>query len=170
MAAPYITPVALSIPFEPLRTPGYNGIDSTLEALNVQDAIEEAKLDAFNNDRYAVFGSYNGNAITGRYLEFFPGISSNEVPILIPVQTRLLDVVFQSPANSTATLGFFDLAVSAITPFFTISLVNSRVATAIIADPNFPNGVIAANGELAIRITAGNVSKPITYFLLSAAT
>lgn len=169
MPAPFTTPVALSVPFEPNRNPGYGGVPSDLESVNVQDAIEEAKLDALSNDRYILLSSYNGNANVGRYLEFFPGIASDVIPIDIPVTTRLLTVVLQSSAVATGTVSFFDLAVSSTVPVFSISLVSSNIAIAT-AVPSAPNAIIAADANLAIRVTAGSINRPSIYFFLSAAT
>lgn len=169
MPAPFTTPVALSVPFEPNRNPGFGGVASDLQSENVQDAIEEAKLDALSNDRFILLASYNGNANVGRYLEIFPGIGSDVVPVDLFAQTNLLTVVFTSSAISTATLGFFDLSVSAVTPVYTISLNNQKSVTDI-ALPTAPNAVLAATTELALRITAGAVNRPTVYFFLSAST
>jgi hypothetical protein len=62
---------AFGTPFQPNRTPGYGGVPSEIESLTVQEAIEEVKQDAINNDRFILLASYNGNANSGRYLEFF---------------------------------------------------------------------------------------------------
>lgn len=169
MPAPFTTPVALSVPFEPNRNPGYGGVASDIESVNVQDAIEEAKLDALSNDRFILLSTYNGNANTGRHLEFFSGIASNLIPINLFAETKLLTVVFSSSANSTATLGFFDLNISSVTPVYTISLAAQNAVTDL-ANPAAPNAIFSSNARLAIRITAGSVNRPAVYFFLSAST
>lgn len=169
MPAPFTTPVAQSVPFEPNRNPGYGGAPSDLESTNVQDAIEEAKNDALTNDRYVILGSYGANGNVGRYLEFFPGIDSFEASILLPVSTRLISVVAAASTTTNGSLSFFDLNVSSTVPVYTIDF--SGTDTSInIGTPVSPLAVFAANARVAVRVTGFPVLKPRIYFFLSSNT
>lgn len=163
MPGPFTFPVAQAIPFEPNR----NGSDILSE--DVQAAIEEAKADALANDRYIILGFYGGNALTGRYLEFFPGFDSNEAPIFLPVASKLLTIVAASSSNSTGTISFYDLNVSSTNPVFSLSF-NNEQRRAAVTTPSSPLYVFAPNAKVAIRVSSGTINKPHVYFFLSAAT
>src|SRR5689334_22048079 len=127
MPGPFTFPVAQAIPFEPNRNPGYGGVPSELESQNVQDAIEEAKQDALNNDRFLILPNYGGNANTGRYLEFFPGQASDVSPLYFSAAARILSVTCQTTAaNATCNIGIFDLNVSSVTPIYTIVMTAQK--------------------------------------------
>lgn len=160
---------ALETPFEPNRNPGFGGTPSEIESNNVQDAIEEAKNDALNNDRYIILCSYGGNANAGRTLEAFPGITMIEAPIYLPVSSKLLTTIVGATANGTATVGFFNRAVSTTVPVFSVTLTAQR-RRIIVAPPALPLAVFPAGAELEVRVTSGSLSKPHVYFFLSAAT
>ena len=154
---------AFATPFEPNR----NG--SNIESLTVQEAIEEAKKDALNNDRFLLLCSYNGNANAGRYLEFFSGIDSSIAPILLYAPARCLTLVIASTANSNGVVGIFDLNVSSTVPVYTVSYGGtSRVVT--IGTPLAPIFNLAGNSLLALRITSGSANRPHVYMSLSAST
>lgn len=163
MSGPFTSPVAQSVPFQPNR----NGSD--IEALNVQDAIEEAKLDAINNDRFILLCSYNGNANTGRYFEFFPGIDSSIAPISLVASARCLSVTVGASSNSNATVGFYDLNVSSTTPIYTINMQNQSKRF-LVGSPLLPLFVSQANANIAVRVVSGSISKPYMFFTLSANT
>lgn len=163
------TQSASDTPFEPNRNPGFGGVPSEISSNNVQDAIEEAKLDALNNDRFILLCSYNGNANVGRYLEFFPNIDSLTAPIFLAASSRCLSLVIASSALHTASIGFFDLNISTVTPIYTASYVNQQ-RVVFIGSPSSPLFNVSANAQLAVRITANSVNRPHVYFSLSAST
>lgn len=169
MPAPFTTPVAQSVPFEPNRNPGFGGVPSGLQSENVQDAIEEAKNDALSNDRYILLCSYSGKANTGRYLEFFPGINSSEAPIDLPVSSKLLTVVAAASALVTATLSFYNLAVSSTVPVYSVVFNNEKLKV-ISATPETPLYIFPANSQIAVKVSAGSFNKPRMYFFLSSST
>lgn len=160
---------ALETPFEPNRSPGYGGTPSEIESDNVQDAIEEAKNDALNNDRYIILCSYGGNASTGRSLEAFPSLPMSEAPIFLPVASKLLTLVIGASAASTVTVSFFNRAVSTTVPVYSTSLT-AQTRKVVLGTPALPLAVFNASTELEVRITAGSANKPHVYFFLSAAT
>lgn len=144
-------------------------INAGIESDNVFDAIIEAKNDALNNDRFLLLCSYNGNANTGRYLEFFNGIDSNNAPILLTASSKCLSIVIASTAIHTASIGFFNLNVSSVTPVYTASFVAQQRAV-FIGTPTLPLFSLPANALLALRITSSSVNRPHVYFSLSAST
>lgn len=163
------TQAAIDTPFEPNRNPGYGGVPSDIESQNVQDAIEEAKQDALSNDRFLLLCSYNGNANTGRYLEFFPNIDSNIAPILLAAPSKCLSLVIASTAIHTASIGFFDLSVSSVTPVYTASFV-AQQRVVFTGSPASPLFTLGTNALFAVRITANSVNRPHVYLSLSAST
>lgn len=169
MPGPFTSPVALSTPFEPNRNPQYGGNvgPSGITSENVQDAIEEAKADALANDRFLVLGFYGGNANTGRYLEFFAGSASDVSPIFVAVTSRLLTVTFQTTsASATATLGFFDLNVSSVTPVYSLALVAGKRVSAT----GVPLATFLPNALIAVSVTSGSLNTPTLQFTLSSST
>lgn len=153
----------MDTPFEPNR----NG--SEIESLNVQDAIEEVKQDALNNDRFILLCSYNGNANTGRYLEFFSGIDSSIAPIFLSAPAKCITFIFASTANSTCSLGIFDLNISSTVPIHTINL-NNQTRNSQIGSATAPLFLTGANSRIALRIISGSANRPHVYFTLSAST
>ncbi len=158
---------AWGTPFEPNRLVG--GVSTEIESLTVQEAIEEAKRDALNNDRFLLLCSYNGNANAGRYMEFFSGIDSSIAPIYLKAPAKCLTMVLSSTANSTGTVGVFNLAVSTTVPIYTISLTGTK-RTIQAGDAITPLFVLPSDSEIALRVTSGSINRPHIYFSLSAST
>ena len=170
MSGPFTTPVALSVPFEPNRNPGFGGVASELQSDNVQDAIEEAKQDAINNDRFILLASYGGNANAGRYLEFFNGINSSDAPILYSAEARVIDIIAATTANNaTCTIQFLDIAPITPIVLYTLTFTAQKM---VFADgtPLAPLFIVPANTQLAIRIGTGSIAKPHLYLYSSAST
>lgn len=171
MSGPFTSPVAQSVPFEPDRDPQYGGNagPSGILSTNCQDAIEEVKQAALNNDRFILLASYNGNANTGRYLEFFPNIDSNVAPILLTATSKCLSLVIASSAIHTATIGFFNLNVSSTVPVYTASWVAQR-RVAFTGSSLSPLFTLPADALLAVRIISNSVNRPHVYFFLNTST
>ena len=66
---------ALSTPFDPSG--------SILMSTDTESAIKEVLDAGFDASKAFLLAAYNGNANTGRYLEFFNGISSDDAPITV---------------------------------------------------------------------------------------
>lgn len=111
------------------------------------------------NDRYAAICNYNGNAGVGKYLEFYPGQSSDLSPYPIPEPSFLKTIVLTAVANSTGTISVYkstDL-VNAIT---TISLANSLYAKSTLAL------VLNTDDKLVTKVSSGSINKPaMTIFI-----
>ncbi len=168
MPGPFTTPVAQSVPFEPNRNPGFGGVASDLQSTNVQDAIEEAKQDALNNDRFLVLPNYGGNANVGRYLEFFPNQGSDISPLYFVASARILAVTLQTTAaNATATVGIFDLNVSSVTPVYSV-VITAAKRVQYVGAPSL--ATLNPGCLLAIRVTSGAINSPTMQLTLSATT
>ena len=170
MPAPFTTPVAISVPFEPNRNPQWGGNvgPSGIESVDVQSAIEEAKADALANDRFVLLSHYGGNANVGRYTEWYPNEASDISPVYFAVTTRLLNVTCQTTAaNATCTIGFFDLNVSSVVPVYSFSMAaNKRVN--FIGAPTL--ATFAAGCLIAVRVTVGSINTPEIQVTLSSST
>jgi hypothetical protein len=143
---PYITQVAKSIPFDN-STNGYTAID-------LQTAVEESRATAIGNDRYTLFANFNGNAITGRFLEIFPGFGSDIAPFIFPKNCKIVDTAAGCFSNSTGTISFYR-STDLVNPIFSMSFSNEKRKTAFNT-----NHVITALDELVIKVSSGSLNKP----------
>lgn len=161
------TSVAESVPFEsePDRPNGF-------QSKNVQEAIEEALALAIANDRYTILSSYGGNANTGRFMEFYPGLDCDEAPLLFALSaTNVVRIICSTTANnSNATIGFYNQNADPTysTPLFTLDMNNTKsvIETGTVAIPLF---LIPANGRLVVKVDSGSINKPHLQFLFSSA-
>lgn len=147
-----------------LRTALNNLFDNTSNGFistNVQAAIEEARAEAVANDRYAFLASYGGNANTGRYLEIYPSIGSNDAPFDIPDSSRIITVVLGAVANSTGTVSIYKTSNLA-TPIASFSLTAQTRA-----DFTGLNIALLATDELAVKVSAGSFNKPFMAIFVS---
>lgn len=152
-----------------LRTANQNIFDNTTNGFvstNVQAAIEESYNLAINSAKAYVFCSYNGNAITGRYLELFKNLPMNTAPLYSSNGFKVLTIVTGSSASSTCTIGFYNQAASMPgTLLYTVTFSSQTrvINTGSIAVPLF---TLAANGQLAVKINSGSINNPYLYFVL----
>lgn len=145
---------ASGTPFEPNRNPQYGGNSgpSGITSLEVQSAIEEAKATAKGvASRYNLFFGWDGSANTGRWLEQFKGVPSNNSPFIVAEKSIVRTLSIAVGSNATATVGLFRNAVL----LTTISLSASRIAS--ISGLNL---VLNVGDTLSARPTSGTVSKP----------
>lgn len=110
---------------------------------------------------YQFFGSYGANALTGRYLEIFPSLASDEAPFLVVRGSVLVGVSIGCVSSSTGTAGIFR-TTDLVTPVFSISLTaqTSNSSTNL-------NVAVAALDRLAVRVTSGTIQKPFMAVYLS---
>lgn len=104
------------------------------------------------SDRYAMIGSYNGNA-ANRYLEFYPGQGSDTAPFPIPELSYLRTIALRAVANSTGTVSIYKYPdfTNAIT---SISLSNSMYAKKFVTIQLNPDEFLTA------KVTQGSINKP----------
>lgn len=167
MPAPFTTPVAFSVPFlsEPERSNGFT-------SKNVQEAIEEALNLAILNDRYLVLCQYNGNANSGRLLEFYVGIDSEDAPLHFNGDAIVTSIIASTVGvNSDATLGFYDKFADPgfATPLYTLDMNNQKTVE-VIAPPTVPLFTIPSTGELVVKVDSNSILKPHLQIIFSTST
>lgn len=153
MANVVISPVAKSVPFDN----GSNGFTST----DVQGAIEEIQSLITDSSKAFTFCQYNGNAGTGRFLEFFPGIGSNDAPIRVIGSLTVQAIVARTTAVSAiATIGFYNY--TPVVPVLLYTVTFSGVKEVVLSGS--PLFTLPANGKLVVKINSGSIHKPHLYF------
>lgn len=141
----------------------YSNLVSGLSAVNAQDAIDELTNLVQDSSKAFTFCQYNGNAGTGRWLEFFSGIGSNDAPITVIGALYVLTVVARTTAvDATCTIGFYD--IGPITPVLLYTVTFSAVKEVVLTLPTPGLFTVPAGGKLAVKIDSGSIAKPHIYF------
>lgn len=166
MPGPFTSPVAQSVPFEPDRVTALWPTGTGLSSENVQDAIEEAKNDSLNNDRYPVQASYGANAGVGRYLEVYPALASDNAnaPLIVPEISRIVAYTAGAVANSTGVLAIRNLTTA--TDLLLINFIAGKEYNAT----NLNITGIAPNDHLGFYIKSGSINKPFIRIWLNTIT
>lgn len=129
-----VTPVAQAIPFDN-TTGGFTATD-------VQAAIIEAKSDAVNLPRYSIVTTFNGSVSNNQWLGYGNLLPGDQVPILIPVRSRLKELTFSSAGDGTVD-GRLDLYKNGLLVgdiFYQGSFVNENKKTFSNIDQLFEAG------------------------------
>jgi hypothetical protein len=111
------------------------------------------------NDRYVVLSTYNGNAGTGKYLEFFSGQGSDTAPFTVPEISYIRVLLLTTVANSTGTVSVYR-STDLVNPMKEISLSNESYKKLTVAIP------LTADERIIVKVTSGALNKPnlIVYF------
>ncbi len=145
--------VAKSTPFD--------NTGSGITATDTQAAILEVNNKIINTSKAFTFAQYNGSAGSGRYLEFFAGIDSSVAPIRVIGQLDIISIVARTTAvNATCTIGFYNRASGSDVLLYTLTFAAQKEAV-VTGSPIF---VVPPNGQLAIKIASGSITKPHLYF------
>lgn len=123
--------------------------NSTVNGLWIYESSSASSISS-----YSFFGSYNGNANTGRYLEIYPKEASEDAPYIVVFSSAIVAVSLGATSVSTGTVGIFETG-DLVTPIQSISLANQAVNTL--------TGLfvtLAAGNQVAMRVTSGSISKP----------
>jgi hypothetical protein len=104
------------------------------------------------SDRYAAIAAYNGNA-SNRFLEFYPGQTSDTSPFPIPDSSYLRTMTLTSTAASTGTVTIYK-STNLTLPIATISLSGSVYVKSVFAVQ------LLANDKLVAKVTSGSINKP----------
>lgn len=142
----------------------FNPSPTSMVSTNTEDAIKEVWELAQNASRAYVLVSYGGNANAGRYLELFPSIPMNEAPLEVVNPLKVLNIFARTTAaNATCTIGFYN--ITPVTPvlLYTLTFTAQKKVSAS-GTPSSPVFTVPANGQLAIVIDSGSISKPHLYF------
>ena len=105
---------------------------------------------------YSIFGFYNGNANTGRILEFYPGEDSLTAPYIVVSSLAIVAVTLgaTTAVSGTKSVGVFK-TTDTVNPIYTIDLVDtdSAIETGLFIP-------ISQGDELFVKVTAGSILKP----------
>jgi hypothetical protein len=148
-----------------LRRAIYEIFDPTgtgLVSVNTEDAIKEIYGLAESASKGFIFAEYNGNANTGRYLEFFNAIDSNEAPLYSDTALEVIEIVAATTAtNATCTIGFYNNT----TLLYTVTFSAVKRVTL----SGLPLFTLPATGSLKVKIDSGSITKPHLYFVARGA-
>lgn len=109
--------------------------------------------------RFLASAGFDGNASTGRYLEFNSNVDSNVTGFTLPRNAVLKEISYGQSANSAVTWEVRRQTPTPITTLATVTLTSSeRKKTYTGLNIN-----IAAEEELSVYCTAGSCSRPIIY-------
>jgi len=134
---------------------------SPLISTTSEEAIKEIAGNVGTASRAFTFAQYNGNANTGRYLEFFSGIASSDAPIYTPEALKILTIVSRTTGTSaTCTIGFYNSTALLYTLTHT-----AQKQVILIGTSALPIFTVPAMAELNIKIDSGSITKPHLYFV-----
>lgn len=129
-------------------------IAANISSTNVFDALIEVKTEVQEGMKYPTRFSYNGNAITGRYLEIFSGIDSNIAPFVCPSDSRIIGYTIGAIAASTGQIAVRNknTLVDLLVVTFTGQTIVSSMAVISSFQPTL--------SEWEIYVKSGSFSKP----------
>lgn len=136
--------------------------DNTLSAgLWVSDAnIFSGVADSLS--RFAASCGFDGNASSGRYLEFNSNVDSDISGFILPRTTVLKEIAFAIQSSSTITFTVYKFSGGVETSLTTISTSSARSAytTGL-------NILYAAGDEIRVKCTSGSGARPVfTLFMV----
>lgn len=149
---------------QPAKATPFDNSTNGFISKEVQSAIEEVNNTTSNATRAFTFASYGGNANVGRYLELFSNIPTNEAPLQVINELKIITIVSRtSAANATCTIGFYNIQPTTPVLLYTVTFsANKSVVNS--GTPSLPLFTLPASGQLAIKIDTGSISKPHLYF------
>lgn len=144
---------AFGVPFlsNPDRVNGY--VSKT-----VQEAIEETKTTAEGKSRYCVSCGFDGNASSGRYLEYNSNVDSNQSGFVVARDSVMEEQSLSVTSNSTTTFSVYCWTGSAEALLTTISLSARRTTYTTGLNISLSQG-----WELRVKCTSGSCSRPIVF-------
>jgi hypothetical protein len=150
-----------------LRRALYEVFDPTgsiLVSTNTEDAVKELSAIAQNASRAFVLGYYGGNANTGRWLEIFPNIPTNDAPLEVVNALKIMAIFSRTVSPSAnCTIGWYDIqsGTPVLLSTTTFSAAKKVVQIGSYSSPVF---TLPAGGQLAVRVDSGSINKPHIYF------
>jgi hypothetical protein len=138
--------VAITVPIAPI---------AGVTADEVQTALEQIYNLAKNASRGAIGCGFDGNASTGRWLEFFANNPSNDSPFVVPEPGILRAISASSTSNATCVITVFKNGVSVATLSF---------SAAQAARDKTLNVSVTDLDEISVQVTSGSISRP-TFFM-----
>jgi hypothetical protein len=116
---------------------------------------------ADTQSRFCTSCGFDGNASTGRYLEFSSNVDSNQSGFLIPRNLLLKELSLTVQANSTITFGVYKFVSGVETLLTSISTTASRAR--YITDLNI---ALNAGEEVRVKCTSGSASRPVFFMFM----
>jgi hypothetical protein len=116
-------------------------------------ALASTLVPVITEDRFPIVSNYNGNAGTGKYLNFFPGQSSDDSPWTFTDDTFIRTIIVNCSSSSTGVLGVFNVT-DLVTPVVTVTLT-AETSKRLDLSQFFNSG-----DQIAMRVTSGSLSKP----------
>jgi len=147
---------ATGTPFEPTRTPDYNGGTSPFVSIEAQSAIEESyyrsKAFTLAYARFSISASENGNISAVKYLSYAATNPSNTSPFIWPRSGKLTELSVSTDGNATAT--------------FTVDKNGVSVASVSLAGASsgFVSGLsvsFSAGDKMSCEISSGASKSPL---------
>jgi hypothetical protein len=147
-------PVASSVPVDDSSLPEIAPVD------DVQEALEKLHDLAAGTSKGYVFAYYNGNAITGRFLELFGGIDTDDAPLFTPDALDVITIVSATTqVDATCTIEWIDGVTDTL--LHTTTFVDDKR----VVESGGTLFTLPASGELKIKIGSGSIQKPHIYFV-----
>jgi hypothetical protein len=109
--------------------------------------------------RFLASSGFDGNASTGRYLEFNSNVDSNVTGFILPRNAVLKEISYGQQVNAAVTWEVRRQTPTPITTLATVTLISSERKKTITG----LNINIAAGEELSVYCTAGACARPIMY-------
>lgn len=129
---------------------------------SVQDAIEEAKNIAGNKIRYLTSCGFDGNATTGRYLEFSSNVDSNKSGFIVAIASVFKEISLSVESTSTVTFRVYTWNGTTETQIGIISLASARKGN--VSGLSVSLSVLT---EIRVKCTAGSCSRPIFFMMFN---
>lgn len=123
-----------------------------------QEAIEEAKNTAEGKMRYLASCGFDGNASSGRYLEYNSNVDSNQSGFVLAVASILKELSIAVQSSSTVTFSVYNWNGTTETLLTSISLSSARTGRVTGLSVS-----LAALSEIRIKCTSGSCSRPIVF-------
>ena len=132
---------------------------TALVSTNTRDAIEESYTKAISSSKFFLLCAYGALASSGRYLEFYPAISSFDAPISVTgTHIDVTALVIRTVAvTATTSIGFYDIRVPASPVLLYTATMTSQKQIVLKGSVLFE---VPANGKLAVKIISGTIYKP----------
>lgn len=154
MPAPLASQVAVSVPFEPLRNPGFGGQPSVLTSEEAQSAIEEVQANVSADLSYSHTMGRSGSVPSSTYLlnDSIPSNLSGKNNALNNAKIVKVSVSNQGATALTVELLTHDGDEVNLTVIGSVTTPAQRSSTFTVSYP------VAVNKQVAIRLAAASAS------------
>lgn len=111
---------------------------------------------------YPIKYAYNGNASSGRWLEVFPGIASNDAPAPVILPSKITYVFLETENTGGAfTVAFYENS-NQVTPVFSVTLNDGQSKNTFVLSSAF-----SAGQSVSMKVTSGSRNKPRGLFFFN---